>query len=312
MQHGGQKARIPIPLLVAVAVVAVVLVAVLPLVANEVGRARSTRRDKYTSRAQTRSIPKSTATPLPTPTPEPTPIDVVPQMTALVESLPAGSVSVAARSLTTGATFSFGTTGGQDTASIVKVDIMETLMLQHQAAGTALSPSDQDEATLMIEESDDSSADDLWVELGGAPAVSAANQTLGVPCTVPGQDDHWGLTTTCAQGQVKVLYQLENPASPLDAQSRSYILSLMQNVTSSQRWGVPAAADPGTTFAVKDGWLNLSGDTDWTINSDGVITYHGQTLLISTLTMNNATMASGVTLDQQLASLAAQAVFGPS
>jgi hypothetical protein len=86
---------------------------------------------------------------------------------------------------------------------------------------------------------------------------------------------------------------------------------MMEDVLPSQRWGVPAAADAGTTFAVKDGWLNLQGDTNWVINSDGIITYHGQTLLVSTLSMSNTTEDSGISLDEKLATLAAEAVTVP-
>ncbi len=40
------------------------------------------------------------------------------------------------------------------TASVVKLDTLETLLLQHQNAGTALSDNEQDLATDMIEHSD--------------------------------------------------------------------------------------------------------------------------------------------------------------
>lgn len=244
-----------------------------------------------------------------TPTPEPPQLA---QMAALAAALPPGSVSVAALNLGTGATFTFGSTGGQTTASIVKLDILETLLLQKQAAGLHLDRDEKDLAEDMIEDSDDDAASDLWEEIGGGSAVSAANVQLGVPCTVPGTEDYWGLTTTCAQGQVQLLYQLVDSNSPLQPARRSYILYLMDNVSTSQNWGVPVVADPGSLFAVKNGWLDLDGSTGWAINSDGIVTYHGQTLLISVLTQNDDSMYSGVSLVEQLAALAAQAVTSPN
>jgi len=256
------------------------------------------------------------ATPTPARTPTPTagtpstPSAAAPagQIAALSSGLPADSVSVAARNLNTGSTFTYGSSGGQITASVVKVDILETLLLQLQTSGGGLSDDQQTEATSMIEDSDDDAASDLWEDIGGGSAMAAANQQLGVPCTVPGSGADWGLTTTCAQGQVQILDQLEAGSSPLDPDSRAYILNLMENVTPDQAWGVPAVADAGTGFAVKNGWLNMNGDSDWAITSDGIVTYQGQTLLIAALTQNNDTMSDGVALVQQLAQVAAQSV----
>jgi len=129
-----------------------------------------------------------------------------------------------------------------------------------------------------------------------------------VPCTVPGSATYWGLTTTCAQGQVRLLSLLKGPGSPFQPARRSFGLILMQNVTPSQAWGVPAVADSNTRFAVKNGWLNTSGDTDWAVTSDGIVIYHGQVLLIAALTQNDDSVSTGVALVQQLAQAAAQSV----
>jgi hypothetical protein len=251
-------------------------------------------------------VPTATATPGPSSTP--TPSSPTAQMAALAASLPPGSVSVAARNLDTGASLTFGSSGGQIMASAVKVDILATLLLQLQASGGDLTDDEDSEATAMIEDSDDDAADDLWNDIGGGAAVAAANDQLGVPCTDPGSGPYWGLTTSCARGQIQLLDQLERQSSPLDQSSRAYILNLMENVTPSQVWGVPVVADSGTDFAVKDGWLNTNGDTDWAVNSDGIITYDGQMLLIAALSQNNDTVYDGVDLVQQLAQVAAQAV----
>lgn len=162
----------------------------------------------------------------------------------------------------------------------------------------------------MMVSSDNDSATRLYQDVGGADGVRAANRTLGLKCTGPNAH-YWGLTLTCAEDHVQLLYQLESASSPLTQASRDFILSLMQNVVADQRWGVPAIADPGTTYSVKNGWLRLENGRDWVVNSVGIVAYRGQTLLIATLSQHNHSMESGMSLDEQLAKLAAEAVTVP-
>ncbi len=232
------------------------------------------------------------------------------EMARLAAHLPHGSVSVAARNLQTGAAFRYGTSGGHTTASIFKVNILEAVMLKHQASGHPLSAGESNDARVMIVTSDNASATRLYQGVGGADGIRAANLTLGLECTEP-NPHFWGLTVSCAQDQVQLLYQLMSASSPLTQASKDYILNLMQNVTPSQRWGVPVVADPDTTYSVKSGWLDLERGRDWVINSMGIVTYKGQTLLIATLVQREHTMASGVALNEQLAKPAAESVTVP-
>ena len=74
---------------------------------------------------------------------------------------------------------------------------------------------------------------------------------------------------------------------------------------------MPVTADPGTTAAVKDGWLNIDDDDGrWAVNSNGVVTVHGHLVLISVLTQHDSDFDSGVALTEQLAKDAAAAVTG--
>lgn len=284
----------------------VAFLAVVVLVgAGLVGVVRALNPERLTERVVVATTPSSAPTSTAVPQ---TTVTAGPQMSALAAGLPPGSVSVAARNLVTGATLIFGSSGGQPMASVAKVDILETLMLQEQTSGGGLTRNQDTDATAMIEDSDDGAADDLWSDIGGGSAVAAANSRLGVRCTVPGAGPEWGLGTTCAEGQIQLLSQLESRSSPLVPSSRAYALDLMQNVNQAQAWGVPVVADSDTAFAVKNGWLNLDGDRDWAVNSEGIVIYHGQTLLIAALTQNNDTVYSGVALVQRLAQQAAQSV----
>ena len=197
------------------------------------------------------------------------------------------------------------------TASVVKLDLLEVLLLQHQRAGTALDTDEDADAMTMIEHSDNSAAKSVFEDIGGRDALTAANPDLGVSTasTVPGQSDYWGLTTTSAADQVVLVQNLTGPDSPLSEAAQSYALGLLRNVESDQTWGATAAADPGTTEAVKNGWLDVDDDDGrWAVNSDALITVDGDLIAISVLTQHNDDEQSGITLVESLAKIAADAV----
>jgi hypothetical protein len=196
------------------------------------------------------------------------------------------------------------------TASIVKADILATLLLHAQQAGTSLTDEQAELAVPMIEDSDDQAASDLWQMAGAGTAVASANVRLGLSHTVAGPGGYWGLTRTTVADQLRLLTDLTSATSPLSAASRDYELGLMEDVTTSQQWGVPAAASPGTTFAVKDGWLP---DPDlWVINSIGIVTHDGHRLLIAVLSNDQVSEASGIAADSAAAVAAARVITGAS
>lgn len=222
--------------------------------------------------------------------------------------LGSGGVSIEAVNLHSGVSFAYGASGGMRTGSIAKLYILETLLLQHQNAGTSMSATQKQLATAMIEHSDNDAANDLWNVVGRAPALTRVAETLGVEHTVPGPGIFWGYTQTCASDYVALLRNLVAP-SALNAASRAYVLGLMSNIESDQRWGVSAAADPRTTVWLKNGWLGTTLDRGrWLVNSVGVVTVHGQTVLLAVLTQHGRDFESGIDLVQSLAKIAAGVV----
>jgi hypothetical protein len=219
-----------------------------------------------------------------------------------------GHFAVAVDDLTTGSQAAYAGTREFVTASIVKVDILVTLLYQAQEAGQALTPEDQDLATTMIENSDNDSASDLYDDVGGAGAIDAANGVCGLRETTAGTDGYWGLTTTTVDDQLRLLRAVFTRPSPLSPASQEYIQSLMSHVEADQQWGVTAAADPGTGFMVKDGWL--PNPYLWEINSIGEVTHDGQRMLIAVLSDDNASEASGISLVEEVAKAAASAMAG--
>jgi hypothetical protein len=217
-----------------------------------------------------------------------------------------GHFAVAVDDLSAGGEAAYG--GSQEfvTASIVKVDILVTLLYQAQEAGQALSAGEQDLAASMIENSDNDSASDLYDDVGGAEAIDGVNRVCGLTETSAGTDGYWGLTTTTVDDQIRLLRVVFTRPSPLSPASQDYIQTLMSQVETGQQWGVPAAADAGTSFMVKDGWL--PNPTLWEINSIGEVTHDGQRMLIAVLSDDNASEDSGIVLVQAVAESAASSM----
>jgi hypothetical protein len=197
--------------------------------------------------------------------------------------------------------------GAFDTASIVKVDILATLLLQAQDADRHLTAQEKSYATTMIENSDNTSASALWRIIGKADGLDAANERLGLTDTAGGDDMLWGLTQTTAADQLTLLQQVFGDDSKLSEASRTYLQGLMGQIAVDQHWGVSAAAD-GSGWALKNGWLARTATGLWDINSIGRVTVDGHDYLVAVLSKGNSTQAKGIAL-AEAAAKAAVSVF---
>ncbi|WP_405857618.1 serine hydrolase [Streptomyces sp. NBC_01515] len=229
---------------------------------------------------------------------------------AMTAVTPAGDqkVSVAVLDLTSGESATYGS-GAFDTASIVKVDILATLLLQAQDAGRRLTATEKSYATTMIQNSDNDSATALWNIIGTADGLDAANKTFGLTGTTGGAGPLWGLTQTTAADQLTLLQQVFGDDSKLSSASRSYIQGLMKQIEADQQWGVSAAAD-GSKWALKNGWLARSTTGLWDVNSIGRVTGEdGDAYLVAVLSKGSTTQTKGITLIEAAAK-AGVAAFG--
>ncbi|MFG2131239.1 serine hydrolase [Streptomyces sp. NPDC048751] len=216
-------------------------------------------------------------------------------------------VSVAVLDPDSGESATYGT-GTFDTASIVKVDILATLLLQAQDAGRHLTASEKSYATVMIENSDNAAASALWRAIGKADGLDAANERFGLTDTEGGEDMLWGLTQTTAADQLTLLRQVFGDDSELSEASRAYLGGLMGRIAADQHWGVSAAAD-GSAWALKNGWLERSATGLWDVNSIGRVTVDGHACLVAVLSHGDSTMEKGIAL-VEAAAKAAVPVFG--
>ena len=186
-----------------------------------------------------------------------------------------------------------------DTASIIKVDILATLLLQAQDAGHGLTQQERTQAEAMIERSDNDAANALWRRIGLAPGLETANKRLGLSSTVGGTGGKWGLTRTTVTDQIRLLRAVFADAgassadgSALTTTSRNYVRTLMTRIAAGQSWGVSAASDSG--WALKNGWLQRSTTGLWDINSVGRVTSGTHHYLVAVLSDGNASMTGGI------------------
>jgi beta-lactamase class A len=236
----------------------------------------------------------------------------------IVRRLPSGAVSLAVRDVATGKEFAFGARGGMWTASVYKLLVLETLVMERQDSGGWFSSGELDEITRMIEQSDNVAGYDLFLDAGGNAALAEGARRLGMRHTVIGATDPT-FTTTSGRDSLKMLACLVGPG-PLQPRSRAFVLHFMRDVESDQRWGVGVVADPDTAFANKNGWLNIDNDNGpgedddglWVTNSVGIVRVHGRKLLLSVMTRHNPDLDSGIRLVQKLARIAAPAVLPPT
>jgi beta-lactamase class A len=224
---------------------------------------------------------------------------------SLASTYPSG-VTAAVYDAVTGKTYLLHPGVSEDTASIVKVEIMGTLLQQAQAQHGTLPGTELALMTSMIEASDNSSATQLLADAGGPSNVKQFDEMVGMTNTVPhattpyiNGDSNlpaWGLTTTTAADEVKLVRAFAYSNSVLNSTNRNYGLGLMERVEADQDWGVSGGVAPGTTIALKNGWLPLdvASNSNWQVNSIGWIHGNGRDYVLAVLTNAQVSEQAGI------------------
>jgi hypothetical protein len=187
----------------------------------------------------------------------------------------------------TGQVYRYGAEQTFETASVVKVQIAATLLLQRQDAGRPPGDAERSQLAAMIRSSDNEAASALLERVGGAAAVNRAAARFGLTATAA--RPVWGQTTTRIDDQLRLLAALRGDG-PLTPAATTYLLDLMGHVRTDQAWGVSAGA-PGQAVPLKNGWIprtSLGGR--WVVNSVGILP--GVTVVV--LTRGARTQAAGV------------------
>jgi beta-lactamase class A len=180
--------------------------------------------------------------------------------------------------------------GHFDAASTIKVSIISALLLK-EGGVSQLTTAQHNLAWLMITQSDNNAATDLWNEVGLADMQHFLT-VAGMKHTI--LNDAWGLTEQTPQDEMKLLTMLTTSGHVLSTSSRQYVLWLMSNVISSQRFGTPSGVPAGVHVSVKDGWLAYPTEADWHVNSLGAFRAKAGYYRIAVLTTGDKSFAGGV------------------
>ncbi|MEJ8661403.1 MULTISPECIES: serine hydrolase [Streptomyces] len=278
---------------------------------NGAGRTAEAAASVTTAAPSPSPTPSRSMSPSPSAAPSPSPAVDLATVLAPVAAEADGGLSVAVRDSTSGRSAVYGEEAF-DSASIAKVNILATLLLQAQDEGRELTALEKSRAVTMIENSDNAAALALWRAIGRAEGLEVADERFGMTSTRGGAGDLWGLTQTTAADQLALLdVVFGDSGSPLTAASRAYVSHLMGNVSAGQDWGVSAAASTGSEgagTALKNGWLPRSATGLWVINSVGRIEADGRTYLVAVLSDGNRSKQAGVGTVEDAARAAVAAV----
>ncbi|MFE5404493.1 serine hydrolase [Streptomyces sp. NPDC056580] len=210
-----------------------------------------------------------------------------------------GTVAIGLYDRSTKTTCTLRATTAYDSASTVKVTVLATLLWDAKKHNRYLTDREASLAKAMITKSDNNATSTLWKQLG-MTKIKGFLSAAGMTSTVPGANGYWGLTQENVTDEQKLLKLVTARNSVLSDNSRAYILKLMNQVVSSQRWGTPAGAPSTVTVHVKNGWLQRSTH-GWRVHSLGTFDGGGHDYMMSVLTHGNSTMSYGVTTIQNVA-----------
>ena len=214
--------------------------------------------------------------------------------------VPDFAVSVADRR--TGRRYDYRGDREYEAASVIKVELLAALLLKAQDAHRPLTAAEKARVTKMIRASDNDAASAVYRAVGGVRGLRSACERLGLTATEP--DRAFGLSTTTANDQTRMLAALTSAAGPLTEDSRELMLGLMASVNADQNWGVSAAAFAGERTALKNGWLARSSeDNRWIVNSTGRIASDKVDVSVSVLSHGHRSREAGIEVAEHVAAL---------
>ncbi|WP_329050668.1 class A beta-lactamase-related serine hydrolase [Streptomyces violaceus] len=210
-----------------------------------------------------------------------------------------GTVAVGLYDRSTNTTCTLRASSAYDSASVVKVTVLATLLWDAKKTNRYLTDRENTLAKAMITKSDNAATSTLWKQLG-MTKIKGFLSAAGMTQTKPGANGYWGLTQITVTDEQKLLKLLTAKNAVLSDNSRAYILKLMGQVVSSQRWGTPYGVPSGVTVAVKNGWLQRSTN-GWRVHSVGAFKGGGHDYVMTVLTHGNSTMNYGIATIQAVA-----------
>ena len=190
-----------------------------------------------------------------------------------------------------------------EAASTIKVDVVATLLLDHEGR---LSGRERALAREAIEVSGNEATDAL-LGLVGRDAVNTFLERAGADDTRL-QTSEWGLASTTATDRLRVLQATLGPDALLDEGDGRLLRRLMRDVTDEQRIGVDAAADDPAAAMLKAGYLPDADSGTWYVSSMGEVVRDGRTYLVAVVSAGNEGLDDGADRVEKAAVLAVDAL----
>jgi hypothetical protein len=129
-----------------------------------------------------------------------------------------------------------------------------------------------DDITEMLEGSNDATASSLWVKDGGPPIVARMAGLIGLHHTFASDDPgQWGMAKASANDVVTIYQYIDDDLPDNASKLIMDALAKAKNPADDgfpQYFGIPDAL-PGTTWAVKQGWMVLTSSL--VLNTTGVV-----------------------------------------
>ena len=177
------------------------------------------------------------------------------------------------------------------TASMVKIDILATLLWEDQQDHRPMTSRELSLSTKMVDQSNDGAANLLWSDIGGRDGLDAFNTLIGFKQTIPSYA--WGTIETTPRDQLQLLKVIVLPNRILTTASREYEIDLMEDVSPSERFGLGWGSPPRATVGLKDGYYPVAV-TGWQINTSGFVMYNGRLYLATIMCADNPDETYGI------------------
>jgi beta-lactamase class A len=208
---------------------------------------------------------------------------------ALASRYPGKGFSAAVVDLRDGCGYDLAPGRRMTTASVFKVEVLAGVLLRAQQEHRGLDQWEASRVRPMISQSADAPTNQLFTYLGGVAGFARLAEAFGLTETST-PTGTWGLTTTTARDQVKLLRQVLLGGGPLDAASRARARVELTGVVPAQRWGITEGVPAGWVVAQKNGFAD-STDHGWRLNSVGQV---GDAWLVATFTDGWRSEAAGI------------------
>lgn len=227
------------------------------------------------------------------------------------------TVSVALYDRVTRQTWLLNPSARQQAGAVTKLALLADILGHHQKE--ALPKDVRDLLPAMIKSGANPATTTIWDRVGSSSGLAAFDRSLGLDQTAPSSATltpgtslpGWEATTTSALDQVRLMEDFAYPNPHLDAASRAYGVSVLEQGEHNMGWGVSGGVPPrGVKAVVRDGLFDVA-QHGWQVNSVGWVQGDGRDYVLAVLASGEPTAFAGVSTVEAISTVV-YASLGPS